>query len=439
MIPPFAGKKAPLAGHALAFGRDPLGFLQSARSEGDIVRLQLGPKQFYLLNSPTVIHKALVEDAAKYGKGLLFQRVRPLLGNGLVNSEGPFHARQRRLMQPAFNRRHISNYIEPMNRLAESLSAGWRDGATITLTDDLHRLSSNVIATTMFPEMSSRPIVEELQRSLAIVLRGVIIRTLVPYRFWEFLPTPGNLNYRHAIGRLRNATAELIAAARAGDIEPDGLLALLVAARDTETGAAMTDTQLLDEVTTLFAAGTETASVTLSWLFYELAGHPEIEARLHAELDQHRRIDADTVYRLDYCRRVVEETLRLHTPTWFLSRRALETVRLDGWVIPAGAEIIYSPTTMHRDPNLFDDPLRFDPDRWLPRRRPTGTFIPFNLGIRKCLGDHFAMTEMIVTVAVLARRWRLHRIPGQTVREHISTTVHPGDLRMRTALRSATL
>ncbi|MBU3065362.1 cytochrome P450 [Nocardia sp. NEAU-G5] len=443
LIPRFAGRRLPLAGHAIAFGRDPLGFLQSVRNEGDIVRLQLGPKQFYLLNSPTVIRKALVEDAAKYGKGLLFQRVRPLLGNGLVNSEGSFHARQRRLMQPAFNRKHIAHYIESMNHLAASLSARWRDGETITLTDDLHRLSSDVIATTMFPDMSSRSIVEELQRSLAIVLRGVIIRTLVPYQFWEFLPTPGNLNYQRAIRRLRSATGELITAARAGDVEPDGLLALLVAARDAETGAAMTDTQLLDEVTTLFAAGTETASVTLSWLFYELAGHSDIEARLHAELDEHLssdRIDADTIHRLDYCRRVIEETLRLHTPTWFLSRRALDTVQLDGWVIPAGAEIIYSPTTMHRDPKLFDDPMRFDPDRWLPERRPgiaDGAFIPFNLGIRKCIGDHYAMTEMIVTAATIARRWRLYRMPGQTAREHISTTVHPGDLRMRTVFRQS--
>jgi cytochrome P450 len=350
-----------------------------------------------------------------------------------------FHARQRRLMQPAFNRRRIAGYVSTMIEQADALARSWTEGQTVPVAAEFHRLSSNIIARTLFPDASSWPVVDELQRSLSIVLRGVILRTIIPYRVWENVPTRGNRRYRDAVGRVRHATGELIATVRSGRAEPDGLLTALASTRDDKTGDAMTDSQLVDEVTTLFAAGTETASVTLSWLFYELSRHPLIESRLHEELDVElgtAALGIDTLGRLPYCRRVIEETLRLHTPTWLLSRRSTTGVRLGGWSIQAGTEVIYSPTTMHRDPHLFPDPMNFDPDRWLPDRRPDiSSFIPFNLGVRKCIGDHYAMTEMMVTAAIIATGWSLRTAQRHTVRQHISTTVHPGNLLMCVSAR----
>jgi cytochrome P450 len=431
-----ARNKLPVAGHILSLGQNPLRFLQRLRLEGDIVKIYIGTKPIYVVNSHDLIRQMLVEESDKFNKGKLFDKVRPFLGNGLANSDGAYHLRQRRLMQPAFHQERISEYANAMRSRAEEAVASWRPQQTIPVATEMYKMSFQTVARALFSAEPARDAIAEIQRSLPIVLKGVIVRTLSPFEPAENLPIPGNRRFVTAVDRLRRALSTTVAMYREDHSDHGDLLSMLLAARDSETDEAMTDEQVHDEIMTIFAAGTETVSASVSWLFHELGRHGSIERRLHNELDEvlgDRPIGFDDIAKLPYTRCVINESLRLHTPTWLLSRRVVSPVKIGGISLPVGAEVIYSPTTLHRDPRLFRDAMQFIPERWSSECAddvPRHAFIPFNSGSRKCIGDRFAVTEMTVVLATIAARWRLRPVTNRQVRERISTTINPGKLPM---------
>ncbi|MFF8789385.1 cytochrome P450 [Streptomyces sp. NPDC015125] len=440
--PPTAPGRLPLIGHALEMWRRPLEFLDSLTAYDQIVAVYLGPTPTYVLAGPEVVDRVMVADAGHFAKGRSFEKLRDYLGEGLATSEGPFHLRQRRLMQPAFHHRQIDHYARAMARLADERFASWQAGQVVDVTQEMVDLSLAIVTSTLFSTALDEHIAADIRHDVPVVLRGVYNRAIDPTGLWQKLPTPGNRRLAAAHDRLRRAIDHLIRTRRTGlPAEQPDLLSMLLQAQDADGGTTMTHQQVYDELITLLVAGTETAAGGLAWLFHELGRHPAVDRKLHEEL-RTRSGEAPSLEHLGhlpYTRRVVDEALRVRNPGGVTMRRATTEVELAGYRFPSGAEFMFSALVLHRNPHHFHDPLTFDPDRWLPGQKaaPRGAFLPFGAGRHRCIGESFARAEMTTVVAALARRWRLEPLPGAQVRGVMTSTNHPANLLMRVAPREA--
>ncbi|MEJ3749933.1 cytochrome P450 [Actinomycetes bacterium KLBMP 9797] len=432
---PTAPDRLPLLGHAVALRRRPLDFLQDARRLGGLVKVYLGPRPAYLVNDPDLVRHVLVTEARRFDKGAFFDKVRAIVGNGLVSSNGAFHLRQRRLMQPAFHRQQIARYAQIMSDFLTEWSASWRPGQVLSVHDEMHEIALTLIGKTLFSSDLGAEAVAEVKRSIPIIRDGVTRRTLSPVEVLEKLPTPANRRFEQAVVRIRRVIDEVIEAYRADGTDRQDLLSMLLRARDADTGEAMTDAQVSDEVVTIMLAGSETTANTMAWTFYRLGRHPEIADRVAAEAAEvlgGRRVTFDDLTRLEYAGRVLNEVVRLY-PLWLVMRRSVSPVALGSVTVPPDTELILSPLAMHRDPTLFTDPMAFDPDRWTPERAaaiPKHAFIPFGSGNRQCIGDAFGWTEALIALVTIASRWRLEPVPGRPVSEAVAATVYPSQLPM---------
>ncbi|WP_405136412.1 cytochrome P450 [Nocardia sp. NBC_01388] len=427
-MPTAPGRKAVL-GHALEFRRDPLGFLRSLRSHGDVVRIHLGPLPVYVLTTPGLVHRVLVGEAGKYDKGRLFDNARGVIGNGIITSAGAVHRRHRRMIQPAFHRTVVAEYAEVMSAAASAMADSWKPGQAIEVAEVMRNLTLGIVVRTMVSTDSDRRLESELLESLPVFLAGVAWRTYSPAPFLAKIPIPANRRFDAAVAGMRGALIRTVETARATGGENHDVLAMLLAARND--GSGMTDKQINDELVTLLVAGTETASSALAWIFHEIAHNPEIEARLREEVDavldcRSRPAVAD-LPALTYTRRVVDEALR-HYGLPALMRRPTVPVNLGGRWLPAGAELLFSPYALHHDPVTYPEPDRFDPDRESPTDRRA--FIPFGGGARQCIGNEFALMEMVIVVATVVARWSLRPAPDHTVRPVVTGVVVPNRLPM---------
>ena len=424
------------AGKALR--RDQLGFYEAcAREYGDVVGLRAGPYRIRLIYHPDAIEEMLVTRAREFVKTPGVRRsLRPLLGEGLLLSEGDFWLRQRRLAQPAFHRQRVAGYGAVMTEFAERHAAGWRDGAVVELHGEMMAVTQAIVGKTLFDADVSGDAHEAAgaAKVLAEDFGARIARFTLP--LW--VPTPANLKARRAIRRLDAIVGRIISERRAGGEDRGDLLSMLVAAQDADDGTRMTPRQLRDEVMTLFLAGHETTAVTLSWAWYLLAQHAEATARLEAELAQVLGGRAPAVAdlpRLTYTAGVVSESLRLFPPAYALGRQALVASELGGHPVARG-EIVLAPAwVIHRDRRWFDKPNEFLPERWdgdLAKRLPRFAYFPFGGGPRQCIGNAFALMEATLVLAAVAQRVRLALVPGQRVTPTPYVTLRPEPgIRMR--------
>jgi cytochrome P450 len=415
--------------------RHRVGFTSSLRVYGDIVRIYLGPLPAYFLTSPELVNRVLVTDSANYSKGAIFDRFRPFMGNGLVMSEGSYHLRQRRLVQPAFHHARLAAYASTMRRVTTELTDTWRAGEVRQVDDDMQHLAITVVGETLFATELGKRAIAEARHAIPVILKEGMIRALSPKIFERVPVLPANRRFDRALAVFRRVVLEVIEAWRADDEDRGDLLSMLMLARDEDTGERMTDRQVFDEVITLLTAGSETSAVALTWFFHEIARHPDIERRVLAEMDEvlagHAMTFAD-VAKLVYTRRVVNEVLRMY-PIWVLMRRALVDVELGGARLPAGTEFMLSPYSLHLDPRYHEHPDRFDPDRWLPERAtrlPKGAFVPFGSGARQCVGKAFAETEITIAAATIMARWRLVPLPNKPVRLRVTSAAYPSRMPM---------
>jgi cytochrome P450 len=414
----------------LAFWRDPPGFLLAlAKEHGDIVGFRWGRSTEYLLNNPEYTYRVLVAEQGSFMKGQALQEAKRILGEGLLTSEGELHDRQRRLIQPLFQPRRVERYGETMVRCAEELSNRWRHGATIDAQQEMARLTLAIVGRTLFAAD-----VEGEAREIGIALTDALdsIKTLtLPWsRVIEVLPIPVMRRLRHARERLDRTIYTLIRERRTDGHQGDDLLSLLVRASQDD-GGAMGDEQIRDEAMTLFLAGHETTATALTWTWFLVAQHPNVEARLHEEVDAilgDRPPTASDTTLLAYTDCVLREAIRLYPPAWLIGRRALVDFEVESYVVPRGAIVILSPYVSHRDPRWFAEPERFDPERWTEEQlsgRPRWAYFPFGGGARTCVGEAFAWTEAKLVIATLARRWRLRQSPGCQVELHPRVTLRP--------------
>jgi pentalenene oxygenase len=278
--------------------------------------------------------------------------------------------------------------------------------------------------------------VAAFQESLPTVLKGIFKRTALPITWLHRIPTPENRRYQAALRHLHDTIDQVITDYRAQDTDRGDLLSRLLLARDEETGESMSDQQIHDEVMTMMIGGTETTMVTLSWAFYVLGARPDIEKRIHAEVDDildGPTVGLDDIPRLTYVGRVIQEVLRVYPPVWMLTRRTVTDVDISGHHLPADADVFLSPYALHHDPGLFTEPDTIDPDRWLPTQADDirrGTCIPFGSGARKCIGKSFATVEATLALATLASRWRLRPIPSRPPQPKAHAIYFPANLAM---------
>lgn len=438
----------PLVGHALRFRANPLRFLEEARGAGDVVVIQLGPRPAYVVNGTELIRQILLTDPHKYDKGLHYDKLRPMFGNGLSASSGDFHRRQRRLLQPAFGVEQLKLHVDEMARRSEAFMASWQDGQDIAVDQALRSLTLAIVGQSLFSAEIGRQAIVEFERSLSEVLAGVEKRLMAPFGIMEKLPLLENRRFDLALNRMRRTVHDVIGAYRgAADTagsEGFDLLSALLAARDEDSGHAMTDQQIHDEVMTLMVSGFETTATALAWAAHLVATHPDVQRRLQAEadevLDGRLPVYAD-VRRLEYTRRVLAETSRLYPAIPMLTRRPIIDVALGGHRIPAGEMILIPTHPLHRDERYFPDPDHFDPDRWDPEAdhdRPRTAYLPFSLGIRGCIGEQFAKAEMSVVLSLLMSHWTLRPTPGKPpVRTEVKATIRPTTVCVTLARRGA--
>lgn len=430
--PPGPKRRFPGSGF-LAFRRDPLAFLQLiAKDYGDIVYFKLGPQEVYFLNHPDYIKDVLVTHHQNFMKGRALQRSKRLLGEGLLTSEGDFHRRQKRLAQPAFHRPRVAAYGQIMTDYALRTSARWRDGETLDISHEMMRLTLGIVGKTLFDEDVESE-ADEIGDALTAVME-LFNALLLPFsELLEKLPLPQNRRFQKAKDRLDMTIYRLINERRQSGEDRGDLLSMLLMAQDEEgDGGTMTDEQVRDEAMTIFLAGHETTANALTWTWYLLSQHTEVEAKLHAEIDAvlegGRWPTVEDVPQLKYTEMVLAESMRLYPPAWALGRLALKDYEIGGYTVPANSLVFMSQYVMHRDERFFPDATRFDPQRWMPEARearPVYSYFPFGGGPRRCIGEGFAWMEGILLIAALAGRWRMRLAPSHPVELRPVITLRP--------------
>lgn len=434
---PMAPGRVPLLGHLPALHRDPLSFVHSLRSQGSLIRIRIGARTVHVVTSPDLVRTITVTEARSFDKGVMFEELRGHLGHGLVTSSGTFHHRQRRLVQPAFHHQRIAAHAGTMARLSAARAQSWVPQQPLDIAGELDALTLDILIRTLF-HGERTPGVETAVRHWLSVKHQAMRRALSPLPPWTDRLRPhrgGHDAARLATLRLRRELGALIRDRRKQDGGAEDLLHMLLEARDPGTGETMSDAEVEDELLTLFVAGTGTLSAALAWTFHELAQHPGVRGRLHAEVDEvlaGRPAGAEDASKLPYTRAVLTEVLRLH-PVWLLMRRTLTTVELEGVELPPGEEVFFSPHSLHQDPRWYPRPERFDPERWLPEgdtRPPRGAFVPFGAGNRLCIGEGFAWLEMLAILSAVVQRWQLVPSSARRVRPRVGTVVRPDRLVM---------
>jgi cytochrome P450 len=411
----------PVVGYLPAFRRHPLKFLKRMAEEyGDLAYFKLGPQQVFLINHPDFVRDILVTRQCNFTKSRMLQRARILLGEGLLTSEGQFHLRQRRLVQPAFHQKRLPAYAQVMSDYAVRAREGWKPGETLEVSHEMMRLTLAVVGKTLFSaDVESEA--GEIGQALTSVLEMFNMMMLPFSEYLEKLPLPSVRRFEKARAVLDETIYGIIRERRKSGEDCGDLLSMLLLAQDEENGSGMSDTQVRDEALTLFLAGHETTANLLTWTWYLLSQNPQCEARLHQEIDRvlgGRQAAFDDLPQLRYTEMVVAESMRLYPPAWAVGRMSKEAFELGGLEIPARAICIMSPYVMHRDPRYYPDPERFDPERWTPElreARPKFSYFPFGGGARVCIGERFAWMEGVLLLATIAQKWKLRLVPGQKV------------------------
>ena len=422
------------------FNRDSLTFITRAREYGDVVRMRFFYVTAFFLYNPNDIEYVLSTNAKSFIKSMslrsnFFHR---LLGNGLLTSEGDFWRRQRRLAQPAFHRQRIGAYGEVMVDYTTRLTSSWRDGEVRDIHREMMRLTLEIVVKTLFNADVSGD-ADKVARVLGKIVQPFASQATLKWILDNRLPTPTHRRFNQAAREIDEIVYRIIAERRSSGSDEGDLLSMLLAAHD-EDGSQMNDRQLRDEVMTIFLAGHETTALTLSWAWYLLAKNPEVERKFHEELDEvlgARVPGVDDLALLKYTEMIAKESMRLYPPAYGLGRQALEDCEIGGFLVPRKSQVFMFPWAMHRDPRFFEEPLSFRPERWtegFTNSLPKYAYFPFGGGPRACIGNYFAMMEVVLVLATMGQRFRfslsadesIDLLPAMSLRPkgNINVTIH---------------
>ena len=414
------------------YQNDPLGFAtRCAREFGDIITARFLYVPCFFVYHPDYIEQILVTEQRNFIKSVSLQSpfMRRMVGNGLLSSEGEFWKRQRRLAQPAFHRERINAYSQTMTAYTERLIAAWQAGETRDLHEDMMQLTLEIVAKTLF-DADVADTAREVGQLLSVIVEPFSYQASFRWILDNRLPTPAHRRFHRTAQRLDEIVFGIINERRTSKTDRGDLLSMLLAAQDDD-GGQMTDQQLRDEAMTLFLAGHETTALTMSWTWYLLAQHPEVEAKLHAELDAVLGGRTPTIAdlpALKYADQIIKESMRLYPPAYAMGRQALQSFELGGYRIPAKAQIFFFQYVTHRDPRFFSEPETFKPERWTDefvKQLPRYAYFPFGGGPRLCIGNSFALMETVLILTTIAQRFRLKLVSNEPIKPIPGITLRP--------------
>ena len=411
-------------------------FEHLAATYGRIAHYKLGWQHIVFINHPEFIREVLVNHQQEMIKERTQRRMKILLGEGLITSEGAFHMRQRRIAAPAFHRQRIAAYADVMVERATLRRASWHPGQTVDIGAEMMQLALEVVARTLFNTDVTSDVLE-INREVNVIMDLYNYLISLPLaEAYLYAPLPGLTRFRRARARLDAVVHRIIAnhrnRERAGDTSDSGdLLSMLMASRDEEGGGVMTDAQLRDEIITIFLAGYETVANALTWTWLLLAQNPEAAQRFYDEVDQvldGRTSTLEDLPQLRYTEMVFAESMRIYPPAWAMGRQSTAPLSLGPYRLPAKTYFFFSQYVMQRDPEYFPDPLRFDPERFTPEAkaaRPRFAYFPFGGGGRQCIGESFAWMEGVLILATIAQKWQLTLLPDQQIDVQPKITLRP--------------
>jgi cytochrome P450 len=391
---------------------------RNAKTFGDLVHYKAFGRHVFQFNHPDMVHEVLVRDAAMQHRGIVMQRAKFVLGEGLLTSEEPVHMRQRRLVQPGFHRQRIAAYAETMLQFADEMTATWQSRSSFDIHRSMLELTLRITGKCLFDsDVASE--VKTISDSVTAFM-GFLPLAFLPYPHL-LLKIPFGF-----IGRIQKSQKKLdgliykmIAERRSSGVDHGDLLSMLLASQDMERATgAMTAQQVRDECLTLLLAGHETTANGLSFIFFLMAQHPEVQEKVFVEASSvfgttsaDARPTAANIYeRLPYCQRVVSEALRMYPPVWVTARTAAVSYTYRGLEIPTGSLLLVPQIAIHRDARWYPEPMHFNPDRFLPEpiaARPRHAYFPFGAGSRICIGENFAWMEAVLVLASVILKWRL--------------------------------
>ena len=446
-LPP--GPKAiPLLGNILDFPKDPTGFMMKSTLEfGDTVYFWALHLKYIMVNHPEGIKHVLQENNKNYTKGIGYKPLKLFLGNGLLTTDDPSWLKHRRLIQPHFNRESIANYADVVIESAIKMVNNWEKeseiASVINISQEMIYITSQIVGKTL---LSSDVGNEDSNfwRSMDYALEYVNNRTRTnPFNLPSWFPLPDNYKYAKAIRILDSFIYGVIKKRRADSLERNDLLSALLTAKDEKTGLGINDRQLRDEILTFFVAGHETSANGLTWALYLLSKHPEVQEKLNNELKtvlDGRTPNFMDLHSLTYTMQVIQESLRLYPPVWIMGRQTIKEDSVRGHYIPPHTDIMISPYVLHRHPDYWKDPDVFDPDRFSPenvKNHIPYAYIPFGGGPRLCVGQNFALMEMVLVLAIIAQKYSVKLTGNQNVELGPYITLRPKeDLMMKLVRRN---
>jgi cytochrome P450 len=414
-------KKGLFGGHFFKFRIRPTEFLTELAALGDVTYMRMFRQPAYLLNHPDLSRDLLVNSNAKFVKGRALQRAKVLLGEGLLTSEGEEHLRQRRMIQPAFHKQRIAEYALAMSEEACRLRKEWKDGETLEVDKEMMRLTLRIVGRTLL-STNVNDETDEVGAAMTDLIE-LFDFLLIPFsEYLEKLPIPQARRSRNAIATLDRIIYGIIEERRMDPSDKGDLLSMLLLAKDDVDGSAMTDKQIRDEALTLFLAGHETTANALTFTWYLLSQNPDVEKKLHEELDRvlgNRPPEFEDIANLKYTESVLAESMRLYPPAWAIGRFSLEDHEFGGYEVPKGSLVLISPFVIHRDKRFWEDANKFLPERWerlsVKEAGQKFIYLPFSRGVRSCIGEGFAWTEGILLIAAIAQEWKLRLAEGQEI------------------------
>ncbi len=415
---PILSGGAPVFGHAAQMQKDTLGVFERGLAEhGDVYAITLPGRRFIVMNAPDAVRDVLVDKADAFEKGLFSAVVEPLVGLGLLTAENASHRRQRKLVAPAFHHNRVISYLDVMHRYAEQTVCSWKDGGIVDLNAEMMRLTLRIVAKTLFDadvDGDAKAVGVALSHALEFIVRRQR-STIRPPLVW---PLPAHTRFRESVQQLDEILQRIINERRGSDADHGDLLSMLLASRDE--GDRLTDAQVRDEAMTLFLAGHETTANALTWAMVLLAKNPQAWLKLREEVVSVLGDRAPTyadLAQLPYTLQIFKETLRLYPPAYVYGRQATRDVEINGCPIKASDVVVICAYTVHRNPAVWDEPLRFIPERFSAEReaaRHKFAYVPFGGGARTCLGNQFALMEGQIVLATIAQH-----VKFELIHEHI--------------------
>ena len=421
-----------LGGNIHQFRTDILNFLlATARDYGPLASFRVGPRQVFLASGPDLIEQVLVTDAQHYIKHFGARAFKPVLGNGLITSEGAFWHRQRKLIQPAFLKTRVQSYAPVMAELTNQMLDSWTPGKRVQIDFEFEVLTSKIALKTLF-DLDDRGDHEWFDGvlKLAFNLMNERLRRIFKLPLW--LPTPANRRLNRAVAELDQTVQSFIASGRSRQHPGDDLLSRLLVAQH-EDGTRMSDRQLRDEAMTLYLAGHETTALTLAWSWYLLSQHRRVEEKLISEWKRVLRgapPSSAHLSRLPYTAAVIAESMRLFPPVYVIGREATTELELGGYRVKPGYTVLMSQWVNHRDPKYFPEPEEFRPERWehgFSKRIPKFAYYPFGGGQRICVGSAFALMEAAIILAAVGQRYRFTLDPDAVIGIKTQITLLPAN------------